>query len=186
MLRVMKGTLLALSLFVAAFAHAEESAALKYFSGITLTDQDGRRVVLTDLMKGRTVVLYSFFAHCTGSCPVMAHSLTELQPRFADRLGKDLAFVSITVDPENDTPAKLKEYASRNFAKKGWTFLTGSREEIDAALRKLGQWVPSREEHLNVMLIGNDATGLWMKAQGRAKTSDLGDVIQKVVDDKKQ
>lgn len=180
----MKRFLLALALAIIVPAYAQ-SATSQHFAGLTLTDQDGQRVALSDLMKGRTVVVSSFFSHCASSCPVMAHSLTELQSRFANRLGRDLWFVSISVDPENDTPAVLKNYARRNMAKKGWSFLTGSREEVDAALKRLGTFVPVREDHMNLWLIGNDTTGLWMKANGVAKASDLGDVIQKVVDDKK-
>ena len=186
----MKWMLLALSLAtvaVTASVTAQEAdhkqEVSKYFAGLTLTDQDGKRVDLSDLMKGHTVVIYTFFAGCKASCPVMAHSLAELQPRFADRLGKDLRFISITVDPENDTPAKLKAYATRNLAKTGgWSFLTGSRAEVDATLRRIGQYAPTPDEHQNTMLIGNDTTGLWMKAQGLAKAKDLGDIIQKVAD----
>lgn len=181
----MKRILLPLVLLVAFASHAQESIAEKYFSNLPLTDQNGNRVALGDLMKGRTVVVYSFFAQCPSSCPMMAKSLTELQSRFADRLGQDLWFISITVDPENDTPARLKAYAARNVARKGWSFLTGSREEVDAALKKLAQWRPTREDHANIWIIGNDKTGLWMKANGLAKANELGDIIQKVADDKK-
>jgi len=182
----MKRMLLALALsLLAAAAQAQDSAASKHFAGVTLTDQNGKRVALYDLMKSHTVVIYTFFSSCTASCPLMAHSLSELQPRFAKHLGKDLFFVSISVDPENDTPQKLKAYAVRNLAKPGWYFLTGSRQEIDVALKKVGQYTATPEGHVNEMVIGNDATGLWMKAQGLAKANDLGDVIQKVIDDKK-
>jgi protein SCO1/2 len=143
-------------------------------------------VELADLIKDHTVVIYSFFTNCKASCPIMAHTLTELQPRFAGRLGKDLRFISITVDPENDTPARLKEYAVRNLAKEGWLFLTGSREEVDKALKTIDQYAPTPDQHQSVMLIGNDKTGLFMKAQALAKAKDLGDVIQKVADDDKK
>ena len=180
----MKRMLLALALVTAGSAHAADSPASKYFSGITLTDQNGKRVELYNVMKGHTVVMYSFFSSCAASCPLMAHSLTTLQKRFADHLGRDLFFVSITVDPENDTPQKLKAYAVRNLAKPGWLFLTGSREEINHALKKIGQYTETPDGHMNVMVIGNDVTGLWMKAQGLAKAEELGDVIQKVIEDK--
>jgi len=179
----MKRMLLALALVAAGSAHAD-SPASKYFAGITLTDQDGKRVELAGVMKGHTVVMYSFFSNCAASCPLMAHSLTSLQKRFADHLGHDLFFISITVDPEHDTPEKLKAYAVRNMAKPGWLFLTGSREEIDHALKKIGQYTETPDGHMNVMVIGNDVTGLWMKAQGLAKAEELGDVIQKVIEDK--
>ncbi|PYQ28864.1 MAG: hypothetical protein DMF56_14420 [Acidobacteria bacterium] len=180
----MKRMLLALALVAAGTAQAADSPASKYFSGITLTDQNGKRVALYDVMRGHTVVMYSFFANCANSCPLMAHSLTSLQKRFADHLGRDLFFVSITVDPEHDTPDKLKTYAARNMAKNGWIFLTGSREEINQALKKIGQYAETPDAHMNTMLIGNDVTGLWMKAQGLAKAEDLGDLIQKAIADK--
>jgi len=180
----MKRMLLALALIAAGTAQAADSPASKHFSGITLTDQNGKRVALYDVMRGHTVVMYSFFANCPNSCPLMAHSLTSLQKRFADHLGRDLFFVSITVDPEHDTPEKLKNYAVRNMAKNGWLFLTGSREEIDHALKKIGQYTETPDGHMNTMLIGNDTTGLWLKAQGLAKAEDLGDLIQKAIEDK--
>lgn len=180
----MKRMLLALALIAAGTAQAADSAASKYFSGITLTDQNGKRVELANVMKGHTVVMYSFFSNCAASCPLMAHSLTTLQKRFADHLGKDLFFISITVDPQNDTPEKLKAYAVRNLAKPGWLFLTGSKEEVDHALKKIGQYTETPDGHMNTMVIGNDVTGLWMKAQGLAKAEELGDVIQKVIEDK--
>src|ERR1051325_10576849 len=142
----MKRFLLALALATIVPAYAQ-SATSQHFAGLTLTDQDGQRVALSDLMKGRTVVVSSFFSHCASSCPVMAHSLTELQSRFANRLGRDLWFVSISVDPENDTPAVLKNYARRNMAKKGWSFLTGSREEVDAALKRPCTFDPGRHDN---------------------------------------
>lgn len=173
---------LALSL-LALPLHAEESKVAKYFAGHTLTDQNGKRVVIDELMKGRTVVMHSFFANCTASCPKMIHTLAELQGRFSKHLGRDLWFVSITVDPENDTPENLKRYATRNLARPGWSFLTGSRAEVDGFLKLIDQYAAKRDDHQAVMLIGNDATGLFMKAQALAPAKDLGDVIQKVLEE---
>ena len=88
--------------------------AASYFKDIVLTDQNGHRVRLyEDVMKDRTIVMNSFFATCKGACPIMTGTYTSLQDRFADHLGKDLMFVSITVDPTNDTPPKLAEYARK-------------------------------------------------------------------------
>lgn len=175
-------------LFVAAAAFAQEPAkprGASYFANLSLVDQDGHRVDLyNDLMRGRTVVINSFFASCTGSCPVMARAFLYAQEAFGDRIGKDVVLVSITVDPTNDTPAALKEYAKRMKAKHGWYFLTGTSAEVEAALRKIGQFTATREEHMNVIVAGNERTGLWKKALALAKPKDIYDVLASVANDR--
>jgi cytochrome oxidase Cu insertion factor (SCO1/SenC/PrrC family) len=161
----------------------EPSPSAKYFANLSLVDQDGQATDLYSLMKGRTIVINSFFASCTGSCPVMTGTLNTVQERFADRVGKDLVLVSITVDPQNDTSAKLKTYATGAKASKGRYFLTGSKEQVDAALKRIGQWVESPEQHTNVMIVGNEKTGLWKKAFGLAKPDEIVAIVRSVLDD---
>ena len=95
----------------------------------------------------------------------------------------DLRLLSISVDPERDTPAKLKEYADRIGAAPGWYFLTGPKDDVELALRKFGQKVDVRENHSNLFLIGNDSTGLWKKAMGLSKPESLMEVVASVLDD---
>jgi protein SCO1/2 len=158
--------------------------AAGYFRDLVLTDQDGRRVdVYADLMAGRVVVVQSFFTGCTSACPRTARSFLALQERFASRLGRDLVLISITVDPEHDTPAKLRAYAQQVGAHPAWRFLTGSREDVDRALRRLGQATDTPEGHSNVFLVGNDRTGLWKKLLGLAQVGAIGDSVAEVLDD---
>jgi protein SCO1 len=159
--------------------------AQKYFGDVKLVNQDGREMrFYSDLIKDRTVVIDVVFTSCTGVCPVMSATFAKLQEHLGDRLGKDVYLVSISVDPVNDTPAKLKEYAARFNARPGWYFLTGSKENVDAALRKLGQWVENREAHQNLFLIGNDRTGLWKKVLGLAPPEEIFTIVDSVVNDK--
>jgi protein SCO1 len=176
----------AIVLIIAVSARAADPPpAAHYFANLSLTDQNGRRVDLyNDLMKGRTVVINSFFASCTASCPVMARTFIYLQSQLGERVGRDVVLVSITVDPEHDTPEKLKEYAARMGTKGGWYFLTGTRAEIDAALKKIGQNSEGRDGHLNIVVIGNDRTGLWKKANGVASSTEIYKVVASVADDK--
>jgi protein SCO1/2 len=161
----------------------QASPSANYFANLPLVDQDGHTTDLYSLMKGRTIVLHSFFATCTGSCPVMTRTLNAIQERFADRLGRDLVLVSLTVDPTNDTPAKLKAYASATKASPGRYFLTGSKEQVDAALRRIGQSAESPEQHANVMIVGNERTGLWKKAFGLAKPEEIVEIVRSVLED---
>lgn len=176
-------SLLALFLF-ALSATAQESPAAHYFANLALTDQNGRKVNLyEDLMKGKTVIFNSFFASCTASCVVMSKSFLYMQNKFAERVGDDVILVSITVDPEHDTPEKLHAYAKRIGAKRGWYFLTGSRAQVDAVLRKVGQYTESPATHMNIIVAGNDRTGLWKKALGIASSEDIYKVVASVADD---
>ncbi len=161
------------------------SSAKSYFGDIVLTNQYGKSVQLyDDLLKDKTVVINSFFATCSGSSPVMGGSFAAIQKHFADRVGKDLVLISITVDPATDTPERLLAYAQNMKARPGWYFLTGSPASVEHALRKLGQAVAEKESHKNIFLVGNLQTGLWKKAFGLAKSEDLVKVVETVLNDR--
>jgi protein SCO1 len=156
-----------------------------YFGEIPLVNQDGETMRLySDLLRGKVVVIDFMFTSCTGACPVMSANFAKIQDWLGDRLGKDVFLVSVSVDPLTDTPAKLKEYAARFKARPGWYFLTGSKENVDAALRKLGNYVETPEAHQNLFIIGNERTGLWKKAFGLAQPEVLIPIVESVVEDK--
>jgi protein SCO1 len=163
---------------------SNHDAARRYFTDTILLDSDGRELrFYSDLIEGKVVVINVFFATCKGSCPVMAETLAKLQDRLADHVGKDLNVISISVDPVNDTPGRLQTYARGTNARPGWYFLTGSKENVEIVLRKLGQFVDQRENHSPIMLVGNDRTGLWKKGFGLAKTDEIIALVQSVLDD---
>lgn len=160
-------------------------AAQKYFTDTELVNQDGEPMrFYSDLLKNRVVLINTFYTTCTSSCPPMNAGLAKLQESFPDQFGKQLYFISISVDPLTDTPERLKAYATKFHARPGWYFLTGKKENVEFMLRKLGQYVEKKEDHLIVVIIGNEKTGLWKKAFGLAKTDELGGVIRSVLDDK--
>lgn len=166
-------------------AAPQANAAQGYFGEIPLVDQNGKTQRLySDLIQGKVVVIDFMFTSCTGACPIMSNNFAKIQDWLGDRLGKDVYLLSVSVDPANDTPAKMKEYAARYKARPGWYFLTGSQENVNAALRKLGNYVENPEAHQNLFLIGNDKTGLWKKAFGLAEPTALIPVVQSVLEDK--
>lgn len=166
-------------------AATEPSMAEKYFTDVELIDQDGKKVRLySDVLKGKTVVVNAFFTTCTSVCPPMNRNMEKIQEAFGNRVGKDVFLVSITVDPEVDTPTRLKEYAQKFHAGSGWMFLTGKKENLDAALYKLGQYVEKKDDHKTIFIIGNEPTGLWKKAFGMANVAELVQVVESVANDK--
>jgi protein SCO1 len=162
----------------------DSPAAEKYFTDTLLLNQDGEKMrFYSDLLKGKTVIINSFFATCQGSCLPITRNLEKVQEALGDRLGKDVLMISISVDPTVDTPAELKAFGKKFHARPGWYFLTGSKENVDFVLKKLGQFVENKQDHYNIIIIGNDRTGLWKKAFGMAKSDELVKVVESVVND---
>jgi protein SCO1/2 len=166
-------------------AQAQQSPAQKYFSDVELLNQDGKPMrFYTDVLKGKTVVVNAFFTTCTSVCPPMSRNMAKVQEALGARVGKDVLLVSISVDPATDTPERLKDYAQKFHAGPGWVFLTGKKENVDWALYKIGQYVEEKNDHQTVWIVGNEATGLWKKAFGLAKSEDLIKIIEDVANDK--
>jgi protein SCO1/2 len=103
-----------------------------------LIDQDGERVRLEDL-RGRAVLLDFIFTHCPGPCPILTGVHVAIQRMLPDDQRERVHFVSISLDPERDRPEVLRAYAkARGADLSGWSFLTGSAEEIDPVLAAYG------------------------------------------------
>lgn len=159
-------------------------AAESYFGEIELVSHDGRTLRLyQDLMKNKTVVFSAFFSRCQAVCPPLNAKLLELQRALGPRVGKDVLFVSITVDPEFDTPARLSEMASKLHAGPGWLLMSGSPEKVHTALLRLGYATPEKEAHSPLLVIAREQTGVWKKAHGFAPMEDLLQIVRAVIDE---
>ena len=85
-----------------------------YFPNVTLTTQDGEQVrFYDDLVKGKIVAINLIYTTCKYACPLETARLAQVQKLLGDRMGRDVFFYSITIDPEHDTPAVLKAYAEK-------------------------------------------------------------------------
>ncbi len=164
---------------------ADPKVALEYFTDTVLINQDGEEMRLySDLLKDHTVIISAVFTECQGVCPVTMGNMVKIQKWLGPRLGDDVLLLSLTVDRETDTPPRLKKYAQDFKAQPGWHFLTGTPENLDFVLRRLGLWVENKEGHSSVFLVGNVPTGLWKKAHGMASADKLIDIVDSVLDDR--
>lgn len=140
---------------------------------VTLVNQDGRKVRLVSLINsGKPVMLDFIYGTCTTICPVLSAGFTNLQ----NRLGQDSAkvqLISITIDPEYDTPAVMKDYLKRFRAKPGWDFLTGSREDIDRVMRAFDAYVPNKMAHYPLTLLRAPKGEQWVRIYGMVGMSVL-------------
>jgi protein SCO1/2 len=150
------------------------ATAAERLPDVRLTTHRGEPVrVVTDLIRGRVVLLNFMYARCDGSCPGTSALLQELRPKVTAAFGPDARIVSITLDPAADTPAALAEYADLYGAKDrepgqaDWVFLTGPPADVDRLRRALGLADPDpaadadKRQHAAVLTIGNDRTNRW-------------------------
>ena len=111
----------------------------------TLTGTDGGRLSLGDL-RGKVVAVTFIYATCTDTCPLLTAKMAGMQKRLGPDFGSKVRFVSITVDPERDTPSILAQYARNHGADPaGWAFLTGTPAEIRDVGRRYGIFAKKTE-----------------------------------------
>ena len=118
--------------------HDQRLPAIGPAPDFILTSQDGAPVSLRDF-RGKVVAVAFIFASCSTVCPILTNTMAHVQDKLGPAFGPRVAFVSITVDPEHDTPDVLKRYAQNFDANlNGWAFLTGNPAVVHEVERKYG------------------------------------------------
>ena len=158
---------------VVIFLHTDPAFAANrwgadYFPNVPLTTQDGSTVHLyDDLLRGKSVAINVIYTSCKDECPLETARLVQLQRLLGERMGKDIFFYSITIDPKRDTPEVLKAYAEKYGVGPGWLFLTGKEDDIKLVTKKLGlsrrRDAASKDGHSASLMVGNEPSGQWMR-----------------------
>jgi cytochrome oxidase Cu insertion factor (SCO1/SenC/PrrC family) len=163
--------------------NAAGSARKMVIPEVDVLDQNGNALhFYSDLIKGKTVAINFIFTNCTTICPPLAATFARVQKEMGDKVGKDVHFISISVDPLTDTPERLKAWGAKFKAGTGWTFVTGNKEQIDKLLYALGASVSRREDHSPTVIVGNDLKGVWTRTYGLARSAQLVGLIMDVIE----
>jgi protein SCO1/2 len=142
----------------------KDEKARGYFTDLPVITHDGQTLnFYTDLLKNKIVLINLFFSGCEKSCPMVHSKLAKLQNELDDYLGKSVFFISITIDPEPDTPDIMKHYAQSFKPKPGWSFVTGSPENIKTITYRLGQINDDKEAHAPFLMVGDVSNVRWKK-----------------------
>lgn len=132
---------------------------------VVMLDQTGaERKMASDVVGNRIVVVDFIFTSCTTICPVTTALMAQAHGKLSDMSDDDLAFVSMSIDANTDTPARLTEFAAR--AKADWTFLTGDRRVMDKALTDMDAYSTNPEDHAPMIIIGDASTGEFIRVFG--------------------
>jgi protein SCO1/2 len=163
-----------------------EDAARNYFTDLEVVTQDGRRVrFFSDVLKGHVVVISFVHTQCKNACPMVTRKLTLVRDLLEGQLGQPLQFVSISLNPAQDTPEALKAFAKRHEANHdGWVFLTGPVEHVTQIIRKLGQYSDDLEDHSTMILAGNVDRAHWTKIAPNAMPDGIAAKVRELMADK--
>lgn len=157
-----------------------KSSVEKYITpDVVLINQNGEKVHLNPYLEtDQPVILDFIYGTCTTICPVLSAGFANLQTRLGPD-GPKARLVSITIDPEHDTPQVMREYLKRFRAGPGWDFLAGSRTDIDRVMRAFNAYIPNKMSHYQLMLIRSPRDGKWTRITGLISSADLMEEYRK-------
>ena len=159
----------------------ESPSAQVRIPDVTVYDQDGRKLSFySDLVKDRTVAINFIFTTCTTICPPLTATFRKVQQELGERAGRDITLISISVDPATDVPERLKSFSAKFNAQPGWSFVTGSKPDIDRLLVSLGAYAGDKNDHTPMIVMGNDKAQYWTRTYGLAEPQSLVKVITEV------
>ena len=161
--------------FLAAQAPPPYTRTLEAYTvpDVVLVNQDGTKVKLKALLdSGEPVILDFIFGTCTTICPVLSAGYANLQTKLGTGPSK-VHLISVSIDPENDTPKVMRDYLKRYRAKPGWDFFTGRREDIDKVMNAFNAYIPNKMSHYPLTLIRDPKTGKWIRIFGMMSSSEF-------------
>ena len=140
---------------------------------LTLVDMDGNTTTLRQILDTREPVLMNFiFTTCTTICPVLSATFSQVQQELGDE-ARQVRMISITIDPEQDTPQQLKQYAERYQAGPQWTFLTGELANVVAVQTAFDIYRGSKVNHEPITLLRGAGATAWVRIDGIASAQDI-------------
>jgi protein SCO1/2 len=140
---------------------------------LVLIDMNNNKVSLAEALgHDKPVMLNFIFTTCTTICPVLTATFSQVQRKLGDE-AKNVRMISITIDPEQDTPERLKEYAGKFKAGAGWQFLTGSIENIIATQKAFDAYRGDKMNHVPLTFIRSTVDGPWVRLEGFASAAEV-------------
>jgi protein SCO1/2 len=153
---------------------------------LELLNQDGKRLKFKSNAIGDKIVAITFtYTNCTTICPVLDSIFTKLQDLVGPRLGNDVGLLPVSIDPVNDSPARLKKHALKLKAKPGWTFLTGRKNDVDNVLKGLDAYAPDIYNHPPTVFVGDGKKNVWKRLYGFPSAEKIMAVIKEFEDARK-
>lgn len=156
---------------------------------VSVVDQHGQRLrFYDDLIRSRVALVNFFFTSCGDTCPLVTQNLREVQDRLRARLGRDIFIYSVSLQPELETPAVLKDYAEQWQVLPGWRFLTGKPADIERLRQALGFFSDDpaydrvKDNHTGLVRYGNDRVDRWAGTAGMGRPAWIARAVTALAD----
>ncbi len=144
---------------------------------VEVVTHEGKTVhFYSDLVKGRVVAVNFIFTNCSTICPASGALFANLQKQS----GRGVQFISISIDPTNDTPKKLEAWSSRFRTGPGWTLVTGKQSAIDQLVKAFGGPSSRPQDHQPLTIIGSDTTRVWTRLYGMPGSEKVNSLVDDV------
>jgi len=149
---------------------------------VTLVDQGGQPFPAARLLEaGRPIAVNFIFTTCTTICPVMSATFAQTRRELGGDAGR-VRFVSISIDPEHDTPAALARYAGKFQAPPDWVFLTGSSPDVIRVLKAFDVWTGSKFSHRPITLLRRPGDSEWVRLEGLGNGAALAAEVRALLE----
>lgn len=143
-----------------------------------VVDQNGKQLnFYADLIKQKTVAINIIFTSCTSSCPLSTAVFRQVQKKPGVQ---EAQLISISIDPVYDTPDKLLAFSKKFNAQPGWAFITGEKIVISGLLKSFGVYTVDKNEHSNMVIVGNDASHTWTRLYGFPQADEIISALKNV------
>src|ERR1051326_3159079 len=151
---------------------------------VQVVTQNGERLRFnSELVKGRIAIVTGFFTSCTAMCPITKESLANVAKILGPRLGKDVIIVSLSVDPETDTPARMKAWAQKFHIGPGWTLASGTKANVQLLLKSFGLAVDLPQRHQSLLMVGSTTSG-WVRISSWTSAEKLAKLVDSITQGK--
>jgi protein SCO1/2 len=175
---------------ITSLAHARNlpQDGVEWFTNVEVTTHEGKTLrFYDDVMKGKILLINFFFTDCDNICPLMTENLARVQELLGDRMNKEIFMVSISLQPEHDTPAVMAAYAKSYGVAPGWQFLTGKKDDIELLRHRLG-FVDidpvvdaDPEQHIGTVRIANEPMHRWAMSPALLNPAGLVRAVKRVI-----
>lgn len=166
---------------------ASEEKARKFFTDLEVIDQNGNELrFYSDVLKDRVVLINFIFTNCQDYCPMVTQKLKMTRNMMVDSVRDEVWFLSISIDPERDTPEAMKAFAEKQGVDQSrWLFLTGDKQNLDFIVKRLGQYTQDVESHSTLMLAGNTKTRHWTRVMPMVPPDGIAQQMRALAEESK-
>jgi protein SCO1 len=160
-----------------------DAKAREYFTDTKLKAQGNRELrFYSDGLKDKVVLINFVFTQCGDACPLITAKLVQVKRELGEAFGRDLRFISISIDPQHDRPEDLAKFARKfDAVHPDWLFVTGEPASVEQVVKRLGAYTADIEDHSTAIIIGSPRQARWKKVRPDASAKIIAEELRQLL-----